>query len=207
MTELAEYLYRPTLQVQQGPFAADVMYCHYPRQTGAKRGIVELDLEDGTLRVGYAPENGSWIPEAVYHNRRLRWYCAPVHGKYVEQLLNEIVPYAQTILDDSTVEWDGYKHVGVLGHDARVAAREIDAILNDYDLIDNDLSVVAYEAQEWYAEDQGALAEAEEAYRRGGLAGVEAWLLAQPEDGTEDTPFLTHADEFCSWIEQRVREP
>lgn len=179
------------VQVQQEPFAADAMYCRYPRQDAAQDGIVEFNMQTGKLSVGYNPEIGNAIPMDVYDGRVIRWYCAPVQGDNIADMLAEIAPHAQAMLDASHGRAD--EAMAVHGY----ADEAITEIVDRYSEI---APVVEYAAADWYGYESPDVVDIA---RSGGAEAVEAWLDAQYEqDGSERAPFLYGREAFIDWVLQ-----
>jgi hypothetical protein len=69
---------------------------------------------------------------AVRNRRVLRWdVCNRLTGSAVAELLDEIAPLAQRVVDGYFVEWDGNKKAGRYTDAAAEAADEIDALCSD----------------------------------------------------------------------------
>lgn len=130
----------------------DALYHRYSDETEPQGCYIALDLEDGRMWASYHAESGNAEPEEVHHDRVLRFYLSDVlHGPTANELMAEIEPLAQIILDDSEIIWDGNNYVGRLGDEAQTAAYEIEQVCSrEYG---DEERVIAYDADEWYSHD------------------------------------------------------
>ncbi len=125
------------------------LYVRYDRQTKAQPAHVELE-QDGTLTADWSGEIGG-TPMDVYHRRRLWWDVDPhLTGQAVADLLAEIAPLAQRVLDGWTEDWDGNNNVGTLTEDAQQASDEIERLCIETATSDERVSV--YQAREWISD-------------------------------------------------------
>ena len=123
------------------------LYVRYDRQTKAQPAHIELQ-QDGTLSAGVCGEIGNAVPEDVWHGRRLWWgIAAEMTGAAVAELLQEIAPLAQRVLDGWDEKWDGNNNVGTLTDDAQEAHDEIEAVCNETGKSEDRASV--WDAAEW----------------------------------------------------------
>lgn len=110
------------------------LYRHYLTQSTVQPAHVELDLEDAILSAGYNGEVGPPYaqPEAVWHRRSLRWSIPVLTAAEANRLLRELLPLAQRILDDSTIEFNGDNMAGTLGPAAQAAEDELNDLIADF---------------------------------------------------------------------------
>jgi len=97
------------------------LYCHYSRQTQPQDCHLELDLETGELSADYNAEIGNAVPAPVWHGVVRRWGIPCLTAAAANELMAEIAPIAQRVLDGASVEWDGSNWIGKLDADAAVA--------------------------------------------------------------------------------------
>lgn len=181
----------------------DELHCHYGGRHETQDCYLALDLEDGELTCAYNPEIGSGIPKSVWAGRAIRWTIPCLTDAAANMLMAKAQGYAQQIVDDTEIEWDGDDYVGRPGPDAAFAAEQI----ADLCIPDNwgpETLVAEYDAGDWYHNegtadavarlgltadttdqqiDDMANAEVEEAKALDGndgyviLTGVEDWLI------------------------------
>ena len=137
------------------------LFNRYPNQDQSQDCFVELDLSSGRMSTRYDPEIGNAVPMDVWHGLVRRYSLpGPILGDVANALMAEIASHAQTILDISTVIWDGNNNV-VRTHepncedgslcDCPIASAEqaiTDTIANSVDEYD---CVAWTEAEDWYA--------------------------------------------------------
>lgn len=132
---------------------SDELFEQYPGELFEQPVHVELDLRDGQLLTEYDGEpGGGSVPMDVYHGFRRRYDIPVVVGSVANELLHEIAPLAERILDDSDVHWDGSNHVAELGEDARDAEEKI-LDLTSKDRFSNSDLVIAWPVTEVVDED------------------------------------------------------
>lgn len=142
-----------TLEIEPLDAAApDALYRHYEGQLDVQPCHIALSLESGLFTADYNPEVGSGVPESVWNNRTLWWTIPCLTAEGVNDLLDELAPLAQRVLDGATVEWDGKSgnKIGWLNSDATAASEEIAATC---DMIENTdyPHVVEWDAGDWFS--------------------------------------------------------
>lgn len=115
--------------------------------------FVSLDLRDGELTADWNVETGSnAVPESVYSGQVRRWGIPCLTTAAANQLLEDLAPAAQRVLDGAEIAWDGDNMVGHLDGPAADAA---DEIADDCATLGGGYArVVGYEAAEWYSEGE-----------------------------------------------------
>jgi hypothetical protein len=93
--------------------------------------FVQLD-ENGRVVARFDDTDGSILPDAVIHERTLRWDISPfLSGKLIAALADN--PTFRTLLqrvhDGRKIEWDGKNEVGVFTEDAEVACDALEDFL------------------------------------------------------------------------------
>lgn len=110
------------------------LYRHYQGQSEPQSAYIALDLEDGRMWADYDAEVGNGVPESVFHGRDRRYGIPLLTAAAANDLMRELAPLAQRVVDGSDIEWDGNNRVARLNDDAQAAEAEIDARLgNGYD--------------------------------------------------------------------------
>jgi hypothetical protein len=108
------------------------LYRHYQGQTDPQGAHIALDLETGTMWADYNAEVGNGVPEDVYHGRTRRYGIPILTGDAANEVMAELVPLAQRILNGSDIDWnDRGNKVATLNDDATAAEAEIDARLGN----------------------------------------------------------------------------
>ncbi|MEU7480570.1 hypothetical protein AB0A63_31645 [Lentzea sp. NPDC042327] len=127
-----------------------VLYRHYQGELYVQSCHLELDLRDGELSADYDGEIGNAIPMSVHHGIVRRWGIPCVTAKSANELMRDIAPLAQRVLDGATIEWDGNNNVGVLTDDAADAEEEIIGRLQGD--LDGLTLIGEMDAADWWAE-------------------------------------------------------
>ncbi len=164
----------------------DALYhCHDGRFT-PQQAHLALDLRDGELTADYNPESGA-VPESVFQQTVI-WVGIPtLTATAANQLMEDVRPLAQRILDGSEVVWDGNNHVGQLNDDARDALDDLVEQCAD-DNFDLTVQVVGYDADDWYSSD-----DRDAEIKRLGITAdtTDAEIAALAKTETEAAPTMT----------------
>jgi hypothetical protein len=128
----------------------DEIYHRYRGQTSAQPCYVQLDCEEGVLRVGYSPHIGGGRSIAEHHRRALRWHIPALTVDAANALLDRLSPLAERVFLGYSTLWDGHNRVGTFDDDARDAAEDI-ALLCERDWREHDIQQ-RWEAGDWYAD-------------------------------------------------------
>jgi hypothetical protein len=115
--------------------------------------FVSLDLRDGELTADWNVETGSnAVPGTVHSGQVLRWEIPCLTTAAANQLLADLAPAAQRVLDGAEIAWDGDNTVGHLDGPAADAAGEI---ADDCAMLGGGYArVVGYNAADWYSEGE-----------------------------------------------------
>lgn len=139
--------------VINAPDGAAPLYERYASQTNAQPANVVLYCDTAELTAFAAGEIGGGVPADVYHRRVLRWHvCNELTGPAVAELLAEVAPLAQRVVDGYSVEWDGNNNVGRYTEDASEAAEEIEALCAEAVERLALETVAVWRANEWLAD-------------------------------------------------------
>lgn len=131
--------------------AWDALHCHYERQTERQGCYIELDCKTGIMAASYNAEIGNAIPFSVYHGHDRRWGIPCLTADAANELMEEIAPLAQRVLDGYESHWDGNNHVAALTDDAQQAETEIEAEIETL-RVDEHNGVSEWDAASWLAE-------------------------------------------------------
>src|SRR5690606_18783297 len=107
------------------------LYCRYENNYEPQPVYINLDLADGALYADYRATNDT--PMRVWLGQVRAWKIPPLVADAANELLKDIAPLAQRILDGSSIEVNPRTgdRVGVLDDDAMAAEWEI------YEIIEN----------------------------------------------------------------------
>jgi hypothetical protein len=133
----------------------DELFFQRPGSDRSQPVVLALDLEDGELTAYYRADDSS-RPASVYHRRTL-WFDLPcLTMTAANDLLQEVEPLAQRILDGATIEWDGNNFIGQLTRDAQYAEDELRGRADPENWDDYSTQVVGFSAADWYGSDETA---------------------------------------------------
>jgi len=109
----------------------DALYCRYAGNYEPQPVYISLDLADGALYADYRATNDT--PGRVWLGQVRTWEIPPLVADAANELMQDIAPLAQRILDGSDIEVNPRTgdRVGVLNDDAMAAEWEI------YEIIEN----------------------------------------------------------------------
>jgi hypothetical protein len=120
------------------------LHCHYSGQTQRQGCYIELNCPNRTLSASYNPEIGNAIPFSVYHGHDQRFGINLMRGSTVNDLMEEILPLAQRVVDGYDSKWDGNNYIAKFTDNAQNALDEIEAIC---DSVEGDLEI--WDAGDW----------------------------------------------------------
>lgn len=108
------------------------LYNRYSRQTNPQPAYVYL-TEDGDVGADYSGEIGNSVPMAVWNNRTLHWGVkSDINGNLLADFLeNEARPLLEKVHEGHEVDWDGNNHVGLLSDEAKIAAEQLQDMLDN----------------------------------------------------------------------------
>ena len=124
------------------------LHQHYDRQTSAQPCYIELDCRSAQLSASYNAEIGNARPMSVYHGHHQRWQIPCLTASAANDLLRELLPMAQRIVDGYDSRWDGNNNVARFADDAECAIEDIDAICSSYEA-DESTGVQEYDAGDY----------------------------------------------------------
>lgn len=125
------------------------LFCWYGGQSEPQACHLNLDLEDGELFCDYNGNIGSGVSAAVYHRRILTIGIPTLTGEAANELMAEVAPIAQRVLDGASIEWNGNNNVGQLSDEAQAAFEELTRVVEDF--TSDAPTVDGIYAADWYA--------------------------------------------------------
>ena len=141
---------RKTVTVRK-PKSPSEYICLYDGQEKEQQVLVVLDCPEAVLYVDYDGVVGNGVPMEAYHGHVRRWGIPSAMPEVIGELLDDLLPLAQRVVDDYESQWDGSNHVASFTDDARAALAEIDSRCMSWQPWSGDL-VVPYAPDEWLAE-------------------------------------------------------
>jgi len=126
------------------------LYCRYEGSYEPQPVYIALDLAGGEL---YADYQAGGTPMRVWLGQVRTWSIPPLVADAANELLREIAPLAQRILDGSDIEVDPRtgNRIGVLNDDAMAAEREICEVIENWREDPAIATVEEIKAAEWYS--------------------------------------------------------
>lgn len=89
------------------------LHCQYPGEMTPQVVCISLDLEDGDFDIAYDPNVGGGRSAREFHGIVQRWVLESTPtASAANDLLDELTPAAQAMLNTATVEFDGSNWVG-----------------------------------------------------------------------------------------------
>lgn len=98
----------------------DELYSHLPGESEPQPVRLRLSLRDGTFWCSNDRQHGAETIEER-HGIVLSQPMPAATAAAAGELLQRCAKFAQLVLDDSEIRWDGNNHIGVLGQDASKA--------------------------------------------------------------------------------------
>lgn len=128
----------------------DALHHRYPGQSERQDCYIELDCQDGELTADYNAEIGNAVPMAVHHGHVRRYTIPCLRADAANDLLDEIAPFAQRIVDGYSSRWDGSNHIADLTEDAVDAEESIRDLIVALEDVDAE-TVNVWQAGDWFA--------------------------------------------------------
>jgi hypothetical protein len=126
------------------------LYCQYPRQSNQQPCYVELRCQSGIITASYNAEIGNAIPCSVNDGHDQRWAIPCLTADAANEMLAEIAPIAQRVLDGYASEYDGNNHRATFTDDARDAKDEIEQLIEAHRYTyDNSYVIGGMNADDW----------------------------------------------------------
>ena len=127
----------------------DELYRHYDRQSSSQGCYVELDCRDEVLTASYNAEIGNAVPSAVWHGHVQRWGIPLLTVDRCNDLLDDIAPLAEQVIDGYESVWDGNNNVARFDDDAREAIDEIDHLTDESRFRDESELIEEWNVGDW----------------------------------------------------------
>lgn len=122
------------------------IYCRYSGQIKPQDTYIGLDTRNGKMWAECNCEIGNAIPFNVWHGQVRRYTIPLFNATSVNELMEEIKPLAQRLVDGASEEWDGNNMVTRLTEDAQEAEEEIckavDSFAGEY--------IQVYDVYDWF---------------------------------------------------------
>lgn len=113
------------------------VFCHYDGQFETQPAFIFLDIETGEVGADYNSCIGNATTLRAWHNIELHFPINPyTFVKNVEELILDNMNNFQTILDGSSVVWDGNNYVGQFNDEAQKIIEKLDCERALYDYVD-----------------------------------------------------------------------
>jgi hypothetical protein len=128
------------------------LYAHYDGQTNPQPCHIHLDCRDGVLWADYSGDVGNGTCSADERNGHIQYWGIPVlRAAAANDLMQQIAPLAQRVVDGYDTDWDGNNTVAVFSADAQDALEEIEQLCDNVDE-DEETIVQAWDAGDWLAD-------------------------------------------------------
>lgn len=124
------------------------LHCRYDRQTSSQDCYIELDCKNETLSANYNSEIGNAVHFSVYHGHIQRFGIPCLTNITVNNLMSEIAPLANDVIEGYESKWDGNNHVAVFTDKAEKAIEKIMQICDSFEA-DEKNSIIEYDAGDW----------------------------------------------------------
>lgn len=123
------------------------LYVQYQYQSQPQPCYVSLDLESGDLTANYRGDVGNSVGIREWNGVVRTWSIPPIRTAMANDLLEEIAPIAQRVLDGATVEWVNGDWRGRLDEDAQEASAEIEELCQEM----YDHPIIVMDASDYFA--------------------------------------------------------
>jgi hypothetical protein len=165
---------------------------------------VQLDCEEGVLRVGYSPHIGGGRSIAEHHRRALRWHIPALTVDAANALLDRLSPLAERVFLGYSTLWDGHNRVGTFDEDAKDAETDI-ARECERDWHEREVQ------QRWEAADYYADISRRELLDATGLTAETtdeelASIVAAEEGRVESWMTVDGIGRYFEWLRDKLRE-
>jgi hypothetical protein len=119
----------------------------YPKRNAPQGAYIELDCKTGRLAADWNAEIGNAIPFSVHHGHDRRYsISSSMSATAINELLDELAPIAQRIIDGYDAKWDGNNNVAVLNEDAQAAETELIEAIGDEE---DQPKIEVWDVQDW----------------------------------------------------------
>lgn len=175
------------------------LYHRYYSQTNPQPCYIKLDCKTGRLCADWNAEIGTSVPISVWHGHDQRWSIPALHDHVADELLEELAPLCQRIVDGYECEWDGSNHVARFTPDADAARDEIDGMLYRREWDDSEV-IAVWDAGDWLGlDDYGITAKTSDEELDAKAEEIEAEAEAEANARLEGTR------KALEWIREKKR--
>ena len=109
-------------------------YSKYPIQCTPQGAYIELDCRTGELIADYNGEIGNTVPFSVWYGHQQRGAIPPcASGEAINEMLDNLEPHCQEILDGYDTRFDGSNHVSDYSEAAQEAIDAVESIVHSCD--------------------------------------------------------------------------
>lgn len=116
----------------------------YPGQSQEQPIFIELDCKTGVLRADWDAEIGNAVPASVWHGHDQRFYISIMKPSSVNELMQEIKPLAEIVINGYESVWNDNNHVAKFTDEAEQAIDKIRDICNN-----SDFDVDVWDVENW----------------------------------------------------------
>lgn len=184
------------------PVEGTELYCHYPRQTSRQPCYVELHCQTGVLSASYNPEyNGQ--PMHVFNGLAVRWTIPALKAVAANELLSEIKPLAERVVDGFYSEWSGSNEVGRFNQAASDACEAIRSLCDR--VIGEGVELNVYKAEDYYGPFGTDVERAQTLGIRRNMSDTELKDIAASEAATAESNGIDLIDGLQAYLE-KLRE-
>lgn len=171
----------------------------YPGQQAPQDAYIALSIEDEAMWAESNGEIGNAVPFDVYHRLTLRWYLEPIQAEAANELMDELLPLAERVIDGASVKWDGNNNVGAYTEDASDAIHEIERIVNDWACERDGFDWMS--AADWFQWDNDEVV----GLIRDGLSAQDICARVEADLPTEPMMMLPDLDEYVDVLVEAHR--
>ena len=160
------------------------LYAKYQNEILPQPAFVTLNVETGEVDADYNGEIGNAVPMNVWHGVVRRYNISnTLSSDQVANVLEEIKPLLERVLDGGSVEWDGSNWVGELTEDAEQAEQEIEGESQGQGLGYDIEGHVIDDLESWLSE-----------------AGTDGWMPDESQDVNEFIKIIKKQIEAEGWV-------
>jgi hypothetical protein len=124
----------------------DALYRRYPGRPQPQPCYIELNCAFGVMQAEYDARITA-VPMSVWHGHIRRYGIPCLTADAANELMDEIAPLAQQVLDGYESEWDGSNLIAAFDEDAQQAEERIAQIIDNL-LVDDTNTVSGVHAAE-----------------------------------------------------------
>lgn len=165
---------------------------------------VILNCDTSTLSADWDGIIGPGMPMSVYHCRTLRWSIPALTADAANALLDELLPYAETIVAGYSCEWNGHNHVGRYTDEAAEAIEAVAGLLESRSFDGH--VVEAWDAADWF----GAVGSHDAQRRELGITAAttdeELAAIVEREDANAEARIINGLEKYVTMLRDEARD-